>query len=661
MNGHKPEIMAPAGDRASFLAALAAGADAVYAGLKHFSARMQAANFGVSELAGLAALARDKGACTYVAMNALMKPGDEAAAGRLIDRLTRQVRPEGLIVQDLGLARLARQAGFRGELHLSTLAALSHPAGLAVAKGLGFSRVVLPRELDLDEIKAMAAACPQGLDLEVFVHGALCHCVSGRCWWSSWLGGKSGLRGRCVQPCRRLYREGGPKGKSARLFSCLDLSLDVLVRTLLSVPRVRAWKIEGRKKGPHYVFYTTRAYRLLRDEGDDPQAKKVAMDLLGQALGRTGTHSVFLPQKPHSPVRPDQDTGSGLVVGSVKRAPGPQPKAEAFFQARCELLPGDVLRIGCEDEPWHTTLALRQRLPKGGRFTLRPQQGKAARSGTLVFLVDRREPELATLLANLERELAARTPGRSVASEFAPAAPPPAPPAAKKELTLYRIPAKGKLRGEIAHWLERRTFLGLPPRAVAKTWWWLPPVIWPGEEDKYRTLVAEALRKGARRFVLNAPWQIGLFADPGKAWLCAGPFCNLANVQALAELKDLGFTGAIVSPELSREDFLALPGHSPLPLGVVTQGLWPCGISRIKAEGLRFEEPLRSPKNEICFVRRIGGNYWIFPGWELDISDHVPELSAAGYSLFVSIKEPWPKAVPRMDRPGTFNWDLALL
>jgi putative protease len=89
----------------------------------------------------------------------------------------------------------------------------------------------------------MALSCPSGLELECFVHGALCYAVSGRCYWSSFLGGKSGLRGRCVQPCRRLYTH---LGKTKRFFSCQDLSLDVLTKTLLDVPQVASWKIEGR-------------------------------------------------------------------------------------------------------------------------------------------------------------------------------------------------------------------------------------------------------------------------------------------------------------------------------------------------------------------------------------------------------------------------------
>ena len=169
----KPEILAPAGDTQSFLAAMAAGADAVYLGLKHFSARMQADNFGSAELSRMVELANENGRRIYVAFNTLVKPDDVPAAGRLIARLARDVKPHGLIIQDPGVLALARQAGYEGGLFLSTLANLTHPASLLAAKELGADRVILPRELSIDEVKQISAACPEGLDLEMVRLGPL--------------------------------------------------------------------------------------------------------------------------------------------------------------------------------------------------------------------------------------------------------------------------------------------------------------------------------------------------------------------------------------------------------------------------------------------------------------------------------------------------------
>jgi putative protease len=667
MQTNTPEIMAPAGDAQAFLAALAAGADAVYLGLKHFSARMQAENFSISQLSRLANLAHDQGARVYVTMNTLLKPGDPEPAGRLLDRLNRLVRPDALIVQDPGMVNLARQTGFAGEIHLSTLANLTHAAALRSALDLGASRVVLPRELNLDEIKALAAACPQGLDLELFVHGALCYCVSGRCWWSSFLGGKSGLRGRCVQPCRRLYRQGGPKARPERLFSCLDLSLDVLTRTLLDVPKVRAWKIEGRKKGPHYVFYTVKAYRLLRDEGHTPEARKAAESLLAQALGRPGTHAGFLPQRPRQPVDRGADTGSGLFLGALQReqakAKGSdRPQLRIHFQTREELLPGDLLRLGYEDEPWHRTIKVRQRVPKRGRLDVKPERGvPAPPAGAKVFLVDRREPELARAVADLEKRVAAGSDPGEGASTFAPRMPAPAPRQRPSLRTLSRALPKGRTDGEPALWLEPKALHTLPPRMAGRIQWWLPPVIWPGEEERYVSDIETLRRKGARDFVCNAPWQAALFARRDGLSLTAGPFCNIANALALEELKRMGFAAAYASPELPAEDLLALPRQSPLPLHLVLKGLWPLGLSRHLAEGVKLEEPLTSPMREVFWVRKHGQNHWLYPNWELDLSAHRSEIEKAGFATLLVIREFWPKTIPHAERQGQFNWNLKLL
>ncbi|MEA3435227.1 MAG: peptidase U32 family protein, partial [Thermodesulfobacteriota bacterium] len=150
-----PEILAPAGNRASFLAALAAGADSIYCGMKHFSARMEAKNFSLEELDCLTKLAHSMGVKVYVAFNSLLKTFDLNRAADFLNALSRWVKPDGLIIQDLSLVSLARQTGFAGEIHLSTLANVSFPAALnLVRKKFGINRVVVPRELNVDEIKA---------------------------------------------------------------------------------------------------------------------------------------------------------------------------------------------------------------------------------------------------------------------------------------------------------------------------------------------------------------------------------------------------------------------------------------------------------------------------------------------------------------------------
>ena len=651
----RPAILAPAGSKPSFMAALAAGAEAVYCGLKQFSARMEAKNFTLEELSGLVGLAHAKGSRVYVTVNTLIKPDELDEAGRLLDQLNRNVHPDAVIVQDLGMAQLVRQSGFAGEVHWSTLSNVSFPAALRlIQEKLPVDSLVLPRELTVDEIKAAAAACPPGLSLEVFIHGALCYGVSGRCYWSSFLGGKSGLRGRCVQPCRRVYRQGR---EGRRFFSCLDLSIDTLVKVLMGIPQIRTWKIEGRKKGPHYVYYVVTAYRLLRDCGGDPRAKKDALHLLSRALGRPGTHYYFLPQRPQNPVNSAEQTGSGLFIGRIRGAAG-----QNFFNPHHELLAGDLLRIGYEDAPGHRIERLGRSVPKGGRYAL-PAAAGGVPKGTPVFLIDRREKSLGDLIKGLEARLPAAPAAMFPPSAFRAKLPSPARTLLKPgELRVYRHPPRQAGRGRIGLWLNPDALEKTPEEQGRRTWWWLPPVLFPDDERPVRALIQAACARGGRTFVLNQPWQVSLFAvgEPGVN-LWAGPFCNLANPLALETAASLGFSGAIVSPELAAADVLKLPDCSPLPLGVVVGGNWPLCVARSAAEDLQLETSLRSPKGEESWVVQYGSLYWVFPNWRLDLRDQLDRLRRAGYGLFVHLMEAVPTTVRLKDRPGLWNWEGELV
>ncbi|WP_300923669.1 U32 family peptidase, partial [uncultured Desulfovibrio sp.] len=612
----------------------------------------------------------------------------------------------GLIIQDPGLLDLARQAGFAGGLFLSTLANVTHPLALREAKKLGADRVILPRELSIDEIRAMGAACPEGLDLECFVQGALCYCVSGRCYWSSYMGGKSGLRGRCVQPCRRIYQQGarmaqsgrdgrrqgrrgaappdrhaegrGGHGRSGRFFSCRDLELGPLVKTLLDVPHLASWKIEGRKKGPHYVYHTVTAYRLLRDDPGDPAARRAAADILAMALGRPGGKARFLPQSPEETAAPDSQTSSGLLAGKIRIAPDGGCELKPHF----ELLPGDYLRVGVEDERWHATVPVTRRVPKAGTLRLRLARHATPRAGTPVFLSDRREPELLRLLADWRGRLDARNApsAQDTVPTGAPRFPRAIRPHPRPDMLLTATLPRGRAREDGAAsapgrggrapgrrslpalWLSPRT-AELSRTMVARIAWWLPPVVWPEEEDALARMLGRLWRQGARHFVCNAPWQRALFPDrlPEDADLLAGPFCNTANAAALGVLAGQGFAGAFASPELARDDALALPAQSPLPLGAVLSGFWPVGLSRFSLAGIRPNEPFAGPKGEVFWARRYGGTLWIYPAWPLDLSEQWRELADAGYSFFVRMEETPPASLPELRRQGLFNWNGALL
>ncbi len=283
MTRARPEVLAPAGDRAALEAAVSAGADAVYFGLPSFSARARATNVAEGELAAAMAHLRRHGVKGYVALNTLLFDSELEAGERAI-RACAEAGVDALIVQDLGVAQLARAVAPQVALHASTQMTCTDAGAVELARSLGASRVILARELSLDEIAAITRATT--VELEVFVHGALCIAYSGQCLTSEAIGGRSANRGACAQACRLPYElvvDGVVRelGDRAYLLSPEDLEAATLVPRLIDLG-VRSLKIEGRLKSPEYVAATTRLYRAAVDAAAGGRA--VAPRLRQQAL-----------------------------------------------------------------------------------------------------------------------------------------------------------------------------------------------------------------------------------------------------------------------------------------------------------------------------------------------------------------------------------------
>ena len=400
---------------------------------------------------------------------------------------------------------------------------------------------------------------------------------------------------------------------------------------------------------------------MLRDNPDDPQARKDAEKILEMALGRPSTRARFLPQRTSEPTSPDGQTSSGRLVGKIQTDAEGRP----FFKPHIELISYDYLRVGYEDENWHSTLPVTRRTPKAGTFTLRLPRHKTPKAGTPVFLIDRREPELVQLIAEWKRKLDRCKGSEPTAVEFTPKMPKPAHPRRRPDMTLraslpYGSETRRSRNSVIGLWLSPKSVREVSRTVAPNMAWWLPPVIWPDEEELWKRIINEAIRNGAKHFVCNEPWQAAFFKGR-EVDLVAGPFCNAANAFTLASFAKLGFSAAFVSPELTKEDFLALPKTSPLPLGIVLAGFWPMGIGRHDPLGIEPNEVFQSPKGEGFWTRRYGQNTWIYPAWPLDITVHRPELEAAGYSFFARMEENPPKSMPAATRPGLFNWEGDLL
>src|ERR1041385_3116056 len=258
-----PDVLAPAGDRDTLAAALAAGADAVYFGLDDgFNARARATNFSSTSLGEVVASIHRAAVRAYVALNTLVCEPELPVVEELIRRVA-AAGADAIIVQDPAVALLARAICPELEVHASTQMTVSSPLAAELLRGLGIARVVVPCELSVDEIRLYAAGT--SLPLEVFIHGALCVSWSGQCLSSEAWGGRSANRGQGAQACRLPYQlivDGAERdlGDVAYLLSPKDLvGIDVV--PLLAELGVASLKIEGRLKAPHYVATTVARYR----------------------------------------------------------------------------------------------------------------------------------------------------------------------------------------------------------------------------------------------------------------------------------------------------------------------------------------------------------------------------------------------------------------
>ena len=307
------ELLAPAGSFETALAAFDAGADAVYLGLDSFSARAEAVNLSPLQLRQLLAVARPQGKKVYVTFNTVI---DDRQLPEAIEKLALldELHPDGLIVQDLGVARLVRRHFAKLALHASTQLVAHNLEGVLALRDLGFTRVVLARELPLEDIRSIARR--SGVEIEVFVHGALCYSLSGLCLFSAMEKDRSGNRGRCAYCCRLAYADAA--GRKSLPFSMKDLRLDGHLEALKDAG-VASLKIEGRMKSPLYVASVTKRYRELLDSG---KSSTTRADLETVFSRRTTTLYIDgYPDETDSAkaIDPESLGHLGTSIGTVKR------------------------------------------------------------------------------------------------------------------------------------------------------------------------------------------------------------------------------------------------------------------------------------------------------------------------------------------------------
>lgn len=331
MAGSLPLLLAPAGSPKALIAACAAGADAVYLGGRQFGARQFAANFSNEELEEAVRYAHLRDIQVFVTVNTLITEGEIQEVLRYLVYLY-QIGVDAVLIQDIGLLSLAHQCIPDLTLHASTQMGIHNVPGALFAAKNGCRRIVLARELTGEEIQEIADSLSSlPVDLEVFAHGALCYAYSGRCLFSSLLGGRSGNRGMCAQPCRKQYQllqgEGGKLGqiddahqvgRQGFLLSTKDLSLYPILPEIVKLP-VAALKIEGRMRSPEYVTAVTSIYRkaldAIRNGTYHPEPEDIAN--LAIAFSR-GFSSGYISGAGYSDVMGREFPGNqGYTIGKV--------------------------------------------------------------------------------------------------------------------------------------------------------------------------------------------------------------------------------------------------------------------------------------------------------------------------------------------------------
>lgn len=317
------ELMAPAGDLQSAYQALTHGADAVYLGLQDYSARRSATNFSIEELRRLKSYALEHGKAIYVTMNTIIKDDELAGVLQMLHHLA-LIAVDGIIVQDLGLAGIIRTHFPSIGLHGSTQLAVHTVSGVRYLQSIGFTRVVLARELTIEEITHIRKTCPE-VELKVFIHGALCYGFSGLCLASSAILHRSGNRGACGQICRTwstLIEEDGQPSAAERngfFFSMKDLASDHDILSLRAIG-IDALKIEGRMKSPSFTASTTRFYHdILTGSPEDPTPSQIAFSREQTAGWTTAYHRPDTAGIDSPLISTDFPGHTGVPAGSIEK------------------------------------------------------------------------------------------------------------------------------------------------------------------------------------------------------------------------------------------------------------------------------------------------------------------------------------------------------
>lgn len=382
------ELLSPAGSRESLVAAVQNGADAVYMGFGSFNARRNAKNFSREEFREAVAYCHLRGVRVYLTLNTLLTDREMSAAAEDA-RFASSIGVDAVLIQDWGVLSLVREVAPDLPIHASTQMSLHTLGGANYAAALGMTRIVLARELSAPEIWEICQKCPA--EIEVFVHGALCMCYSGQCALSACIGGRSGNRGTCAQPCRLAYGING--SPLTHPLSLKDANLSHHLGEL-SEMGVACLKLEGRMKRPEYVAVITAIYARLLREKRIPTEEESRQ--LAQAFSRSGFTDWYYQGKKGSGMfgtRPENTPEPKELFSEAKRAYEKEDLRRVSLRFTCRIVNGQKTSLTAADEDGHM-VSVTGSIPEAARsraLTAEEVAGRLEKTGGTAFTVSHTE------------------------------------------------------------------------------------------------------------------------------------------------------------------------------------------------------------------------------------------------------------------------------
>ncbi len=669
----KMELLAPAGTKEAFFSAIENGADAVYVGLKTLNARALATNFSLAEVAVLTSLAHEAGARLFVALNSLVKETEIQAVVEMLSGL-HEIGLDALIIQDLSVWRLARRYFPSLRLHASTLMGIHNSWGVRQASQMGFKRVVLAREMTLHEIQQAVNAAD--VEIEAFVHGAMCFTCSGSCLMSSYFGGKSSMRGRCVQPCRRQYDVNGAKGF---YFSMFDLcGIDVI--SDLADMGVASIKIEGRLKPASYVGTVVRAYRMLLNalpcRNTQPEMYNEVLQeskaFLNTAMGRDYTGGFFRTAASKDLLNAGRTANTGKYLGRVTSS------KDGVLCVRTDSIvhKGDRLRIVFPDAMEQRSFTCHAVEGDGdGLFRISTAMSGVVPVNSIVFKTDQRKQQALGAPFFDVSSWKDRWQGLGAAWRIYEKRAHDNGVQLMKQLTKqWAVERQNSISHNSRHGLWVRLHSpamlelakALNPRGIIveldgkytsfflKHWhndmcWSIPAISYENDLRLMEQQVLRLLRMGHRSFMVNNLGQIAWLKHLAKESrahgleLLSGYALNLLNSQALQAVRDLGVKNPMFSVETDERNLSLALVHAPfIPVGMTIFGYLPLFVSRLKP----FERPERlaitSPKGEMFWWRNTPQTGCCLPDKPFSVFDFRGRLQEIGIAMQVIDLIYWP-------------------